>query len=142
MSNWKSNLDNFFKKTEGEVRQKETSLLSQFITDVAVSAFEEIGQELESHGRSVSIRHSENTAAIIVRHDGNEEMTYRIQGRMFPNGILPYADIRYRERKGLKLIRMETMFRSGEPDYSLMDVTQQEIIDNFLKHYLPRIEAE
>jgi len=34
------------------------------------------------------------------------------------------------------------MFRSGDPDYRLEDVTKEEVIENFLKHYLPRLKAE
>lgn len=116
--------------------------MSGFIRKIALPAFSELREELEKSGRDVTIRHSESTATIIVYGNGEEEITYRIQSRTFPNGILPYADIRFKERKGLKLIRAESMFRSGKPDYTLQDVTNEEIIRNFLKHYLPRLKAE
>ncbi len=116
--------------------------MSNFVQNVAMVAFSELREEIEKSGRDVTIRHSESTATIIVYHSGEEEITYRIQSRTFPNGVLPYADIRFKERKGLKLIRAESMFRSGDPDYRLEDVTKEEVIENFLKHYLPRLKAE
>ncbi|MDA0578537.1 MAG: hypothetical protein O3B24_10620, partial [Verrucomicrobia bacterium] len=88
------------------------------------------------------IRHAATSAALTVLRDGEEEMIYRVQGRMFPMGVVPFAEVRYRERKGLRLLRTESMFRSGKPDYTLKDVTIAEIIHNFLDHYKRRVRVE
>ena len=122
--------------------QNEASELSQFIVRVVVPAFEEIATRLEKHGREANIRNAGPSAALTVCRDGDEEMTYRIQGRTFPNGVLPYAEIRYRERKGLRYIRIESMFRSGMPNYTLADVTKEELIRNFVENYKMRVRSE
>ncbi|MDP6523691.1 MAG: hypothetical protein QGI24_00070 [Kiritimatiellia bacterium] len=146
MADWRSDLSSVLNSTSTNPVQtrheREASQMSGFVREVALPAFSELREELEKSGRDVTIRHSESTATIIVYSSGEEEITYRIQSRTFPNGILPYADIRFKERKGLKLIRAESMVRSGEPDYKLQDVTKDEVIENFLKHYLPRLKAE
>jgi hypothetical protein len=107
--------------------------------DVAVPAFGELAKELERHGRTVTIREAAESASILVQFKGEEEITYRLQGRMFPNGVLPFAEIRQRERKGLRLVRFESMLRSGAPDYVIDDIKPDEIIGNFLEHYTSRV---
>ena len=135
MSDWKSDLAGIFEEKDAVRQEQKESELARFISGVAVPAFQQLTTELEKHGRDVNLRMAMNSAALIVHHNGEEEMTYRIQGRTFPNGVLPYAEVRFRERKGLKFIRVETMFRSGKPDYTLADITETEIIRNFLDHY-------
>lgn len=142
MADWRDNLSDVFKTNDEKRHEKEPTQMARFITEVAVPAFGELRGELEQHGRDVTVRAAEGTASVAVRHHGEEEITYRIQSRVFPNGVLPYADVRYRERKGLKLIRMESMFRSGQPDYTIHDVTKDEVIQSFLKHYLPLVQRD
>ena len=141
MTDWRKELNGFFQKTEETKEQEERSELAGFIADTALPAFGQLSEELEKHGRDVTIRNSVTSATIIVSLHGDEELTYRIQGRTFPNNVLPYAEIRFRERKGLKLIKAESMFRSGPPDYTLSDITIDEIITNFLDHYTRRAQV-
>ena len=68
-------------------------------------------------------------------------MMYRIQGRTFPNAVLPYAEIRFRERKGLRYIRVESMFRSGSSNYRISDITKDEVIRNFVENYTSRVDG-
>jgi len=144
MEDWRERLNDFFQSTEQTKQHEEGTELPLFISGVVIPAFQQISEELKKHGRDVNIRNSMTSAAIIVQHDGEQELTYRIQGRTFPDRVLPCAEIRFRERKGLKLIRVESMFRSGEQDqdYRLSDITQEEIIRNFLEHYTQRVETD
>jgi len=142
MADWRENLSQFFDKAEQEKQVKETSGMARFIAGVAVPAFRELSAELEKRGRKVTIREAAESAAMIVVHGGEEEITYRVQGRTFPNGVLPYAEVRFRERKGLKFIRVEGMLRSGAPDYTLDDITGDEIAANFLQYYMSRVRAD
>lgn len=142
MAEWRDKLNNFFEETQKAQQDAEKgSEMARFINDVAAPAFEQLREELQNHGRSVTIRNTVTSAAIIVQYGGEEELNYRIQGRTFPNGVLPFAEIRFKERKGLRLIRVESMFRSGSPDYRIEDVTADEIIQNFLQHYMRRADA-
>lgn len=139
---WQNNLDDFFQKSQKKKQQVKTSELQKFIADVVLPAFETLRQQLARHDRSVVIRDYDTSAVIIVHHNGEEEMMYRIHGRTYPNGIVPYAEIRFRERKGLRFISTETMFRSGTPDYSVADVKQDEVIRNFVENYTSRVEPD
>jgi hypothetical protein len=135
MADWRSRLDGLFEES-GETRsQREATEMARFIEATVVPAFAELTRELEKHGREVTIRATDTSAGITVHHEGEEEIVYRVQRRIFPNTIVPYAEVRFRERKGLKLIRVESMFRSGKPDYGLADVSGEEVIGNFLQHY-------
>ena len=142
MADWRSNLGRFFEEKQAEEENPERSAFSRFILEVVVPAFEEIGAELEKHDREVIIRSAQTSAALIVSRDGEEEMTYRVRGRTYPNGMLPFAELRFRERKGLRYIRVESAFRSGAQDYKLTDISQDEIIASFLDNYTRRVKPE
>ncbi len=132
---WRENLGSMLNKAEVDKVEAQGSDFSRFIEDVALPAFEELSAELEKYGRTVTVRSSASTATFMVMMGGEEEISYRLQGRTFPNGILPFAEVRFRERKGLRIIKVESMLRSGSPDYLLSDVTGGEIIGNFMEHY-------
>ena len=141
MNDWRKDLKSFFGKTEETKLREDKTEMTNFITNIAIPAFRELEAELARFGRYVNIRETVNTASITVfAQAGDEELMYRIQSRMFPNGVLPYAEIRFRERKGLRFLSIESMFRSGSQNYSLADITTDEIIKNFLEHYMKRVE--
>jgi hypothetical protein len=143
MTDWRDQLGSILNEAAAHKVETQTTEFARFMADVALPAFAEIAGELEKHGRQVLIRNSETSATMIVNSNrGEEEMIYRLQGRMFPQGELPYAEVRFRERKGLKLITVESMLRSGAPNYPLADVQAEEIINNFLDHYKRRVQND
>jgi len=143
MSDWRDQLGSILNEAAAQKVETKTTEFARFVADIVLPAFAEIAGELEKYGRQVLIRSSETSATMIVNSShGEEEMIYRLQGRMFPQGELPYAEIRFRERKGLKLITVESMLRSGAPSYALADVQAEEIIKNFLDHYKRRVQND
>jgi len=140
MADWRDKLGNFLEKAEQDKQESDVSDMARFVSDVAMPAFRELAPELEKHGRTVTLREANESASILVQFNGDEEITYRVQGRMFPNGVLPYAEVRQRERKGLRLVRVESMLRSGAPDYVIDDIEPGEVIANFLEHYTSRVQ--
>jgi hypothetical protein len=142
MSDWRDNLNRFFQETSESRRPAETPDLAKFIADVAIPAFHDILSELQKHGRDVTIRAAETSAVLVVNHQGEEEMSYRVQGRTFPTGILPYAEIRYRQRRGLRLLTVESMLRSGAPKYTMADITREDVIRSFLENYTRYVRAD
>ena len=140
MSDWRSSLNSFFQESDKRDQEKQKSPFEKFIADVAIPAFEELLKELERHGRRVTIRESASSAVITVFDGGKEEIMYRLQERTFPDRTLPYAQVRMRERGGLKLVTVEAMLRSGSPDYSTEDITKEEVIESVLHHYTSRIK--
>lgn len=139
MADWRDNLGSFLSVDEEKSGPKEAPF-EIYVRETVMPAFEEISKELDKHGRTVKIHSSGSSAAMTICIDGTEEMTYRIRQRQFPNGPLPYAEVRARERKGLRLVTVENMLRSGKPDYDLGDISQQEIIDHFLQQYMSRVK--
>jgi hypothetical protein len=143
MTDWRSELGGFIKNTKAARKAgPEGSEATRFIADVGIPALKELRAELEKHGREVTIRESESSATLIVYADGAEEITYRIQFRPYPDRVLPIAEIRVRERKGLRLVSFESMIRSGKPDYRMADVGREEIIKHFLEQYRQRTQTD
>jgi hypothetical protein len=141
MSDWRADLGSTFRKSEKRV-QRQTSEMLRFINDIVIPAFTELRDELVTHRRDVTIRQTDSSVGMIVHFEGEEEITFRVQSRTYPSGIVPYADLRYRERRGLKFVRTESLFRAGKQNYTVADVTKDEVIQSFLKHYLPLLQRE
>lgn len=144
MESWRENLSSFFENSEKKspTDKEARSELAVFISDVVVPAFSEVSEELRQHGRETSVRSTDAAATILITCDGDEEMTYRVQGRMFPNGIRPFAEVRFRERKGHRYITIESMFRASKPTYAVSDLGKGEIIQDLLKHYMQRVRQD
>ena len=141
-NDWRENLGVMLNKAEADKVEAQVDELGRFIDDVALPAFEQLTVELEKYGRSVTVRSSRSAATMMVLLHGEEEISYRLQGRTFPTGILPFAEIRSRERKGLRIIKVESMLRSGAPDYVLFDVSVEEVIGNFMEHYRRVVQSD
>jgi hypothetical protein len=142
MPEWKNKLGGFFREVHKSKQDQDGTEVARFIAEVVVPAFEELKPEMEKHGRTATVRNAVSSAAISVHHNGEEELSYRLQCRIFPTRILPYVDIRFRERKGLRLIRTEVMLREGGVEYSLSDVTKEEIIEHFVDNYTRRVQVD
>ena len=141
MTDWKKDLGSFFERKEASRDHDEGTEFNRFIADVVVPALEDVASEMRSHGRTATIRSTQTTATVIIHYRGEEELSYRIQGRTFPDGaVRPYAEVRFRERKGLKLLTAESMFRTGDHTYALSEITAEEVIRNFVENYTQRVE--
>ena len=134
MADWKNNLGVFFAEQTKDLVDSEEMTLARFIEAVVLPAFQEIAGEMSKYGRYVTQRHTDAAASIIVQHNGEEEIQYRIAGRSFPTRILPFTEIRFRQRGGNRRITVEGLIRSGS-DYEMSDITKDEIIQDFVKHY-------
>ncbi len=140
MSDWRNTLNTFFEESDKHEQEQKTTPFERFIEETAVPAFEELRSELEQRGRRVTIRTSASSAVMTVFDGGNEEIMYRLQERTFPDRTLPYAQVRMRERGGLKLVTVETMLRSGSPTYRTEDISTEEVIESVLQHYMSRVK--
>jgi hypothetical protein len=140
VSDWRNTLDSFFQESDRQEQEQQKTPFERFISDTAVPAFEELREELERRGRRVTLRESASSAVMTVFDGGNEEIMYRLQERTFPDRTLPYAQVRMRERGGLKLVTVETMLRSGAPNYHTEDISREEVIQSVLQHYMSRVK--
>lgn len=140
MADWQNTLDSFFIETEKADNEPKLSPFEQFITDAAIPAFEELRPALEKHGRRVVVRSSPSSAVITVFDGTTEEIMYRLQERTLPDRRLPYAQVRMRERGGLRLVTVEAMLRPGNSDYHIEDLTREDVINSVLQHYMSRVK--
>lgn len=143
MSNWKQNLDAFF-RTRGEaLRPNNTDLLvirneeaRVFIDLTVIPAFEELHGALGQYGREalLSTDHKGRAAASIrVRNEGRDEFAYLIGVRVTPERAYPYVELT--PYPGLPGRVSEEVIRDGAQDYSVADITNEEVIRHFLSSY-------
>ncbi|MBM4143226.1 MAG: hypothetical protein FJ225_06505 [Lentisphaerae bacterium] len=142
MSDWREDLGRFMEQGDKARKQERRTDLEIFIAEKVVPALEQVAAEIDKHGRRATLRSSATSAALTVTRAGEEEMTYRVMGRTLPNGVLPCAEVRFRQRKGLRFITVESMFRSGAQDYTLADVTPDEIVRDFVQNYTSRVQSD
>ncbi|MFU8779891.1 MAG: hypothetical protein ACNA71_02575 [Kiritimatiellia bacterium] len=142
MAQWQQTLDSFF--VDPGQTQKETKLspFEKFVAEVALPAFEELRPAFEKHGRRVSIRSTPSSAVITVFDGTSEEIMFRMQERTLPDRRLPYAQVRMRERGGLRLVTVEAMLLPGASDYYTEDITKDDVIQCVLQHYMSRIKLQ
>ena len=144
MGDWRSNLDEFMSEESDSTTSEQRSEVDIFIQDTAMTAYRELESQLGQHGREITIRNSGTSAIIKVQFNGTEEMVYSLQIRRLPDRELPYAEIRYRERKGLRYVSVERMLRTGNgsPDYFIGDISSDEVIQHFIDHYIKHGKSE
>ena len=140
MADWRNSMDNFFEKSDETKKNKDITDFTRFIRDTALPALKELRDQMEKHGRELAIKETVSSLTARVSAQGKEELVYGVYGRTFPNGVLPYAEVKYRVRNGLKITKVESMIRSGKPDYVMSDVTKDEVIDSFLEHYMRAVK--
>lgn len=136
---WKNTLGGFFGEKKEEPANRDVSEMASFIENVALPAFAEISGELRKYSRLSNMRNSETSATLMVLKGKDEEFTYRLQGRTFPNGIMPYAEMRFRQRGGLRFITVEETLRSSS-DSSIRDVTIDDVVQHFVRNYTSRVQ--
>jgi hypothetical protein len=142
MGDWQSSLDAFMSEESDAMNTDQRSEIEIFMQDTAMNAFHELEAKLCQHGRTITIRNSGTSAVINVQYNGEEEMVYRLQIRRLPDRELPFAEIRHKERKGLRYVTVERMLRSGDQKYTIADITSEEIIEHFIVHYIKHSKSE
>lgn len=137
MSEKGSRLNDFFKELNENTGKKEKmekemySEINKYIVDIIKPAFEEIRQDLEKNDREVSIFSREDRATIEINHRSSFEYKYEIR---FTN-LHPYpVTTSYDPHENSKL-EGHGYFRSGEQNYTIHDVTKEEIVTHFIDRY-------
>jgi hypothetical protein len=144
MSNWKQDLDALFRARGEGPRPSTTDLLVRrnqeagvFIDQTVVPAFEELQGALGQYGREalLSTNHKDRGAAasIRVRSEGRDEFEYLIGVRVTPERAFPYVELV--PHPGWPKRASERTIRDGAQDYSVTDITKEEVIRHFLSSY-------
>jgi len=132
---WKNDLSGMFggEKMRLSRAQKEGVEFGVFLERVVMPTYMKVVEELTKYGREVVTRNTGVAASLTVRNEGSEEITFQILKRSLPVGYVPFAEIRARERRGLRVLKTETNLREGA--HSLGDVTESDILNTFMKCY-------
>ncbi len=133
---WKNELGTFLDEKRKDKKEERRIELEAFIRQVAVPAFQELKREFEKHGRQTIIREAPSSASIKVSFQGEEEITYSVQARTFSDRSVPYPSVRFRERRGVRYVTAEGAFGAAAQPPSVQDVTQEDVIRNFLSYYM------
>lgn len=141
MEKWKDELKSLFEAQEvdksGEKKAAEVkSRIKKFFLDKVRPVFKKLKKELEKYDREVNITIGENSGAIEVINQGRLELDYKVKVR----GVFPYPETLYQDPSGNR-IWAEVSFREGPEKYSIYDIPENVILENFLREYKSRLWA-
>src|SRR4030042_4519097 len=138
MEKWKDDLKSFFEAQKvdksGEKKADEVkSQVKKFFSGKVKPVFKKLKKELERYGRGVQVSIGDGSGAIEVNHQGQLELDYKIKIR----GVYPYPETIYKDAAGNR-IWGEGAFREGPGKYSIADIPEDVILENFLREYKSR----
>lgn len=137
MSDWRTDLDDFFEKqetlTQAEEAHEAQALLQveAFLAETVLPAFEQLQEQLEKHGREVKIAQEGHQATISVLHEGKPEIMYRLYADA-RQPIIEYAFISAESGQALKASDVITEEDSPLP---VEEIDQEAIIRHFIRKY-------
>ena len=141
MAKWQDDLKSFFEAQEvdrsGEKKAAELkSHIKKFFSGRVKTVLKKLKKELEKYGREVTVTIGDHSGAIEVGYEGRLELDYKIKVR----DIYPYPEALYQDDSGNR-IWSEGSFREGVQKYSIYDIPEDAILENFLREYKSRLWA-
>lgn len=142
MDKWKDDLKSCFEgqKVDRSRRKEGEHLKSQikkFFSGKVAPVFKKLKKELEKYDREVNITIGDKSGGIEVNNQGRLELGYKVRVR----GIFPYLETQYQDGSGNR-IWAEGAFREGIEKYSIHDIPEDVILENFLREYKARLWAQ
>lgn len=132
---WRSELSSIVNGRARMTRaEQENADYERFLATVAKPALEEVAEELRNHGREVAIRLAPASVRLQVRAGEYDEIVFSVMKKYVQNGILPSAEIRVLRGTG-PLNKYESLIREGAANYSIEEVTPEDVIACFIKYY-------
>ena len=139
MSDWKLDMEGFFHEKQKKAQVNEDKLkdtkaeVGTFFSAVVFPAFEEIKTELKKYQRESNVVGGIDSSSIVISYKGYTEFTYSI--KVYPSTSFPCSEIHFRKGAGVKTYRAEGILRAGSQDYTVAQITKEEIIKQFLSDY-------
>jgi hypothetical protein len=139
MTDWQSELSDFFQakdkssKSESHEAEDTWAISSAFFSGIVMPAFQEIEYEMEKYNREAMVWGSAEMAYIDITHKGERELKYVIRTDL-PN-LRPFTEIHYVDSETGKTLISKGIFRVSKQDYSIEDITQEVIVNDFLAEY-------
>jgi len=140
MSDWKKRLhDRFPKQAEqaSDDTATQDAIAARWLNETVKPAFQALKAELEQEGRSVilSVHVEKLSASLDVVGPSGYEYGYFIQVKVSADQVMPPDRSYWFERRGMQY--SEPTLRPDRQDYAASDVTEDEIIQDFLQYYQP-----
>lgn len=141
MADWQKDVDDLFEaetqksKLREEEEKKTKAEVERFYSTVVKPAFEEVKAKLEEHGKKVDVSVGHDYASIVVDRNDYKKYEYRIRVR----GSSPYTEQVY-NLEGQRH-RAVGWLRDSSGGYSVVDITKEEIINDFLKDYRNHVQG-
>lgn len=145
MTDWKQDLRQSIEEHESETtslkqqEKQQEDKAADFIKLKVLPAFEEFKSVLTEQGREVSVSGGSQEASIKVTFEGRIELEYRIETRVYPKRTIAVPIQFFRE--GREHFRAEGYFRSGAQDYTIEDLSKDEIVRHLVAEYKSRLAS-
>jgi len=139
MEKWKDDLKTCFEARKADVSPEQNgqqikSHVKKFFSGKVRPAFKKLKKELEKYDREVNITIGDKSGSIEVNSEGRLELGYKVKVR----GVSPYLETQYQDGSGNR-IWAEGSFREGIQKYSIYDIPEDAILENFLREYKSRL---
>jgi len=137
MSDWTSELDDFFDRQEHLERDvavkqaRDQQQIAAFLAEIVAPAFEELKTYLEGRGRQVKVSADGEKATLAVSFLGRPEILYRLYAKSLQPAIV-YA---YYDQSTGKAIKAKDVITTAEGEVQLAEITQEVIIQQFIRKY-------
>jgi len=137
MSDWESDLDEFFDREEQleqaelERKAKEQQEVESFLSEVVVPAFERIKEFLGRYGREVEIASGNDKATLSASYEGEPEIVYRIYAKM-PQPTVNYA---YVSKVTGEAMTASDVLTTAEGEVPAGEISQEVIIKHFIRKF-------
>ncbi len=142
MSDWRSDLENLLHSQQEiqeaypqEILRSHSSMVSTFLSEEAIPAFEELRAELTKYGREVSFFRDSNSISIAISNQDKPEFKYGIVIKTVMGKLIPSVVIRYPE--GMSSIQKTISEPYGDLDMEnpLAGIFKKDILNHFLSVY-------
>ncbi|HXT61760.1 MAG TPA: hypothetical protein VN696_01870 [Pyrinomonadaceae bacterium] len=127
---WKEKLEEFFEDRNRGLSYTRDHAREFFETTVS-NAFEALKNELQKYGHNITTNSTLTSESLWV-FTGGDEFAYSIDAEVYPDRVKVFAQASTAGRHALNNER--------EQYVGLADITEEEIIEDFLEHYFPYMQ--
>lgn len=137
MSDWKSELDDFFdrrehlERDEAAKRTRAQQQITAFLVKIVMPAFDELKVYLEGRGRQVKVTADGQKATLAVSYQDRPEILYRLYAKS-PQPVIVYA---YFDKFSGKPVKAKDVITATEGEVPLAEITGDVIIQHFIRKY-------
>lgn len=140
MGDWRNELSEHFTRSareaqgEQEKRAAIQARVDQFYREKVTPALEEVRAELEKHGKQVEV----HGGSITVKHEGMLKYRFSVEVRQSLVTAHAFPRTMSTDSTGQRYTA-EGFFRSGVQDYTVDDLTKEEIIRYLIRDYTGKV---